>query len=125
MDNFFSARLVIARKHRGLTQKAAAGLLGITPVTLNIYEKGRRTPGKDTLLQMATVYGVNPGWLLSGEGDMLSNHVAEGYAIYAHRESLPEPLKKIVKLLEDNPDKQWETYAKLLEELEETMRVKK
>lgn len=42
--NGFGARLVAAREKKGLTQKALAELLNITPTRLNYWEKDKREP---------------------------------------------------------------------------------
>jgi len=47
--------------------------MGISPVTLNRYEKGHREPAINALVAMAKFYGVSQSWLLTGEGPMLEN----------------------------------------------------
>ncbi|MBC8286004.1 MAG: helix-turn-helix transcriptional regulator [Nitrospinae bacterium] len=47
--------------------------MNISLPTMNHYETGKRIPGSDFLARLAKVVDCNPGWLLSGEGDMQTN----------------------------------------------------
>lgn len=67
MDNKFSDRLIQARKKKGLSQKDAAQILGITPVTLNRYEKAHREPERGVILKISELYNCDVTWLLTGE----------------------------------------------------------
>lgn len=71
--NLISSRLVKSRKYADLSQVTAASEMGISPVTLNRYEKGHREPAINALVAMAKFYGVSQSWLLTGEGPMLEN----------------------------------------------------
>jgi Zn-dependent peptidase ImmA (M78 family)/transcriptional regulator with XRE-family HTH domain len=50
--------LETARRAQGLRQAEVADAVGITAVALSRYENGLRTPGKDTLPELARVLGV-------------------------------------------------------------------
>ena len=71
--NLISSRLVKSRKYADLSQVNAAAEMGISPVTLNRYEKGHREPAINALMAMAKFYGVSQSWLLTDEGPMLDN----------------------------------------------------
>ncbi len=65
-------RIRTARKFRGLTLKELAKKLGISWVTLEKYELGQQLPKIVVLQGIASVLGVNPNWLIYGEGLMIS-----------------------------------------------------
>lgn len=77
MDKFFSERLIQARTQAGYSQKKAAEILGITPVTMNRYEKAHREPERGLLIKMAELYNCELNWLLTG-----ADTVAESPATY-------------------------------------------
>ncbi len=79
--NNISERLIKARKYADLSQASAASMLGISPVTLNRYEKGGRIPVIDGLLAIAKFYGVSSHWLITGEGPMLEEKNVAAEAI--------------------------------------------
>lgn len=54
------------RQSTGLTQRAAARDLGLTPVHLCNLERGHSTPSHSLLLAIAELYGVAPATLLAG-----------------------------------------------------------
>ena len=70
MTNFINKRITESRKSKGYTQRKLAEKLNISLPTMNHYETGKRTPGSDFLARLAKVLECNPGWLLSGEGEM-------------------------------------------------------
>lgn len=51
--------LKAARVNKGLSQKKAAALLGISNKTLCMYENGKAYPRVDLINQMGRLYGVN------------------------------------------------------------------
>jgi len=70
MAKTLSERLKIARKRAGLTQVRLAEKLGITYPTVNRYERGHRIPDADLLARIAEILDCDPGWLLSGHGEI-------------------------------------------------------
>ncbi len=50
--------LEAARVNKGLTQEAAAEVLGCTPDTLRRYEKGRSYPDIPMIKKMEDLYGI-------------------------------------------------------------------
>jgi len=71
MDTYLGERIKIARKKAGLTQGELAKKVGITYPTLNKYEKNHRVPNSQILDRIARELNCDPGWLLSGAGDIL------------------------------------------------------
>lgn len=61
------ARIALVRGELGLSQKAAAKLLGIGSTSLSNVETGQNVPSGETLLKFQSV-GYNPGWILTGLG---------------------------------------------------------
>lgn len=68
-------RLKKIRKDAGLRQSSFADKVGLGQKTLSNYETGRNQPGEGRLFLIAEKFGVNPQWLLTGEGEQyLSQH---------------------------------------------------
>ena len=63
----FAARLVEARKQRGLTQQALADEVGVHVSQERRYEAGASAPTLDVLANLAVVLGVSLDWLVFGE----------------------------------------------------------
>ena len=61
----FAENIRRLRKNRGLTQKEAAEIFGVSQSTYALYEAGKREPPFDTLIKMADFYGVTCDMLLS------------------------------------------------------------
>lgn len=57
-------RLADLRKKRGLTQQALADQMGVEQPTIQRWEKGKREPNLQQLLELAGVLGVEPGALI-------------------------------------------------------------
>lgn len=55
----FSQRLRFLRTQRGLTQQQLAQLLGLSKSSVNMYERGEREPGLETLAAMADLFEVD------------------------------------------------------------------
>lgn len=60
----FSRVMKMLRKERGLKQKEAADLLGVTQALLSHYENGKRECGLDFLVAAANFYGVSVDYIL-------------------------------------------------------------
>ncbi|MFP5340885.1 MAG: helix-turn-helix domain-containing protein, partial [Gammaproteobacteria bacterium] len=66
----FKQRFRAARKFAGLTQHELAELVGIKQASISDIERGRSASSTHTA-QFATICGVDPMWLETGQGDML------------------------------------------------------
>lgn len=64
------------RRARGISQKKAAGELGISPALLSHYENGIRECGLDFLISLADYYSVSCDYLL-GKSDIKNPNVYE------------------------------------------------
>lgn len=63
-------RLKKILKYSGLTQREFAESIGTTQATLSRQLSGTHKIDKQVALSIQAVYGVNPIWLLTGEGEM-------------------------------------------------------
>ena len=64
MNADFPRILTLLRKERGLSQKEAAGTLGVSQALLSHYENGKRECGLDFLVDAAEFYRVSCDYLL-------------------------------------------------------------
>lgn len=64
-------RIVLAREYAKLSQKELAKKLGISPSTLNGYEKGNHDPKSTGLIKIAEICNVSTDYLL-GLSDKIS-----------------------------------------------------
>ena len=62
--NRFADKLKALRKDAGLNQIALAQILGVTQVTVSLYESGRREPDLDDLMTIAERLNTTPNDLL-------------------------------------------------------------
>lgn len=65
-EGTLSGRYASIRFAAGLTKKAFAEALGIHPVVSGDIELGKREPSRDVLVRLASAYGVDINWLLTG-----------------------------------------------------------
>ncbi len=94
----FGERLRQLREERNLTQKAIAGIIGISPRMVSFYESGAHFPREEgTLLKLAQFFGVSTDYLLGysdvrcGEQLRKLNQAFQGLP-EAERESLMDYL---------------------------------
>ncbi|HCC00169.1 MAG TPA: transcriptional regulator [Ruminococcaceae bacterium] len=69
MNKDFPRILSLLRKEKGISQKNAAGQLGISQALLSHYEKGIRECGLDFVVRVADFYGVSCDYLLGRSPD--------------------------------------------------------
>ena len=67
--NNFSRIITLLRKEKGITQKQAAGDLGISQALLSHYEKGLRECGLDFLVRLCDYYNVSSDYILGRTPD--------------------------------------------------------
>ena len=63
MSTFGDILKELRLKH-GLTQKAVAEHLSISPAAYSLYEKGKREPKYETLEKIANLFNVSVGYLV-------------------------------------------------------------
>ena len=64
MNAEFSRTLSLLRQEKGVSQRAAAGALGISQALLSHYENGIREPGLPFVVRACDYYGVSADFLL-------------------------------------------------------------
>ena len=64
-----SSRIKLARKKANFSQEEIAEKIQITKQQFSKYEKDKSIPPSDKLLKISQLCEVDPGWLLSGEGN--------------------------------------------------------
>ena len=76
MASEFSRTLALLRKERGVSQRTAAGDLGVSQALLSHYENGVREPGLSFVVKACDYYHVSADFILgrtlSREGSMLT-----------------------------------------------------
>ena len=86
MNEEFARTLSLLRQEKGVSQRKAAGELGISQALLSHYENGIREPGLPFVVRACDYYGVSSDFLLgrtlSRDGAMILT--AEEY--HAHKE---------------------------------------
>lgn len=69
----FNERLRELRNSRGISQQLFADKIGLSKSSINMYERGEREPGIDTLEAMADYFNVDLDYL-TGKSDMISHN---------------------------------------------------
>lgn len=82
----FSERLAQAMKHAGYTQGRLAKDVGMAQSSVNKLLK--EANGSRKTVEIASVLGVRPEWLSTGEGEMTSSSAREPSALYQVKPSL-------------------------------------
>ena len=68
MERSFHETLSALRRGRGISQRQAAGELGISQALLSHYETGAREPGLKFVCRACDYYGVTADYLLGRSG---------------------------------------------------------
>jgi SOS-response transcriptional repressor LexA len=63
------------RNNIGLSQEALALSTGSKRTTIAGYENGISLPHAEFLTELSTKYGINPNWILTGQGNMFNREV--------------------------------------------------
>lgn len=83
-------RLKTAREQLAVTQKELCAKIGMPVQSLLSYELGKRIPGGEALATLMRA-GINPGWLLTGEGPMRLADFTQGGVATEDRVYVPIP----------------------------------
>lgn len=60
-------RIALLRRQAGLSQRALASALEVSPSAVGMYEQERRTPSAELLVEMARLFDVSTDFLLTGK----------------------------------------------------------
>ncbi|NLW46995.1 MAG: helix-turn-helix transcriptional regulator [Firmicutes bacterium] len=94
------ARIKQIRLYYGVTQEDICQALGITQGHYSKLESGPNEPTETFLLAMKARFGVDPNWVLTGEGEMLissEKYIAEGIELLGDQKFS----EGLIKVLED------------------------
>ena len=98
----FSERFKLLRKERGLSQAALATELGFTKSSVNMYERGDREPGLESLETIADFFNVDMDYLL-GKSDVqnrfLYTPASDAESVALPDNIIPRPVTYTVPLL--------------------------
>ena len=100
MAHVFSQKMSELRKARGLSQRRAAGDLGISQALLSHYENGAREPGLDFVCRACRYYGVSADYIL-GLSDEPGGDRAQNEAFAAVVSELRSLTERAEKALQD------------------------
>lgn len=64
------ARIALLRRQAGLSQRALAAALRVSPSAVGMYEQERRVPSTALLVEMARLFGVSTDFLLTGQAKL-------------------------------------------------------
>lgn len=76
LDNFF--------KNKGLSQKQVAETMGVSAAYINALLCGRKAIGRKVADKISNLYGLSTSWLLTGEGEMLANHITNHNVVHGN-----------------------------------------
>ncbi len=68
-------RLWVARQRTGWEQREVSLLLKVRQATVSDWEKGKATPGGDSLQSVCRLYagrGVSSSWIMTGDGPVMA-----------------------------------------------------
>jgi transcriptional regulator with XRE-family HTH domain len=109
-DRMKNNRMASLRKERGLTQEAAAKMLGIARSTFANYENGIREPDNETLKHIADFYEVSIDYLLGREekseyktkgktNEIIIKEIVNKYNVDLSVPGTKEKLEQIIQLV--------------------------
>ena len=96
MKTTIGERLRSARENKELDQTTLAEKVGVVTRTLQRWEKGEQVPDGISITRIAKVTGVQPTWLLTGDGEMYPPPPGRPGNVY----SLPSVPKRRGRLVE-------------------------
>lgn len=88
------------RKNSKMTQEQLGDAIGVSKMAISYFEKGKKSPGRESLEKIADYFGVTTDYLLGRSADPELNEdedkivSKEGKNIMAIIESLPEDKRK-------------------------------
>lgn len=74
------------RLNREMTQKELAGLLGVTQDSISLWEKGKRIPDTNYVVELSRIFGISTDYLLGLEDDFGERTAALSVDTYSAEE---------------------------------------
>lgn len=99
MENEIGKRIQQFREKLGLNQGEFSREIKISQTTVSRVESGDKKPSKAFLNAMMVRYAVNPDWILTGEGAMLTraeDYIIKGLELFGEKE-MSAALAQILK----------------------------
>lgn len=116
-------RIKIWRKYLKLSQQKFADVIGMPLSTLKGYELNTRSPGSEALA-LFDRSGVNINWLVTGEGDMVENNLAQQKSLPDDLDPLQERFNHLFELiLKIDEDKREAAIDEMLAHVRESARI--
>lgn len=116
-------RIKKLRKELDLTQQEFADKVGIPRDSIGGYEIGRRSPSEAAISLICTKCNVNEEWLRTGQGEMFLPSTREEEIAKLTKKLLDEETdsfkNKMISVLANLTDKQWETLAEIAQKFKE------
>lgn len=94
----FNKQLRILRQESGLSQQELADKIGVSKSSINMYERGEREPGLETLEAIADYFNVDMDFLL-GKADKRNEYLENNSYIPNAKNILPLPKFKKIPLI--------------------------
>lgn len=119
-----SDRIAKIRKHYDITMEEFGRPLGVGKSTVSTWESGRSSPGAPTIKLIALNYHINPQWLETGEGTMLSEELDESKidTMFANSD---EFVRSWMKSLLKMSDAAWDAFKKQVEAVDQIRNERK
>jgi len=100
VKNQIGKRIKLIREKADQSQEVFARAMGVTPATINRYEKGHRTPDANFIEKIVTKYSCDPAWLLTGSDDIERTKVLKS----DNFDGLDPEISEIVNWLKEVPE---------------------
>lgn len=100
----FGEKLVYYRNQKGMTQKALAEAMGITPTRLNYWEKGKREPDVEMIRLLAEALDVSANVLIGFEAKEKASASEEAEARESEIAEIEAQLSGLLTSIGINPD---------------------
>ena len=101
MENNIGKNLAALRKHARYSRKDIANMLGVSEMTVGVYERGQKNPSIAKLIQLADFFAVSIDDLIRGNAEnpeseifKISDSLKNGGVIVGH---IPNDLVDLIK----------------------------
>lgn len=112
-------RIKQVRQHAGLSQAAFAEKISLSRNYVAMIEIGQREPSERTLNDICRIFGVDPTWLRTGEGEPFVplSRSEELAAIFEKVEVGDDAKSQLIRAMARMPDEAFPAFAKFVEQL--------
>ena len=120
----FSRTLALLRREKKISQRAAAGDLGVSQALLSHYENGLREPGLSFVVRAADYYGVSCDYLLgrsmARDGSAVPAERMEGTATETEHSQIVQAAALLLQVAESLESKQLRARSSRISRLRST-----